>query len=116
MSAHTPTNSATTTAQAKEPKSTPVAARLPNRDKGHDHLRIRIDQEMTHEERYVEVSLKDFFKKFTPKGNKAFNKADAIPLDTEHLDVIAAGGKRAETKCYPNVVSSHRRRVGWHLS
>lgn len=96
----TPDNSASAAALATVVQSTPISAKLSNRDKGHDHFRVHIEIGMTGEQRYVEIPVKEFLEKFLPSTQETFPESLAV------IELRLMDGNMKEKDGYPALVST----------
>ncbi|TCD63746.1 hypothetical protein EIP91_004997 [Steccherinum ochraceum] len=100
--ASTPPHSATSAEAAARAAITPLTGRHPDRQKGLANIRNHLDAGMTREDRYVEVTWKDFMKEYVPITSRKFDKKTA-KMDLKNFQ---ASGKTLtpsdEKACYPS--------------
>lgn len=105
----TPPNSATASATLSKPSSSPVSAKVPDRQKGIANYRERIEDVMMNEGRYAQMPVQKFMDKFLPKSSTAppFNEADAVINDMQYFEPERREPVD-EKKCYAPLVSFMR--------
>ena len=103
--ARTSANTTTVANRKKKVRSTPITAKHVNRDRGNLPKCVRDDHNMRAGNRYVELSIKTWLKRYAPKTKKKFSLQDDISEQLELKELrVKSGDAKAELKTYTLLV------------